>query len=224
MHEFAPMVDHPAYPEPVAWHGEERILMLGRPQSVNALGARGSRFAQAGQKKSWQDVTTKLLMEKVPRERFAYVEAAAELRYEKGIARFDEDNFRAPIAKFLGDAFDGGSSWRAAGGRWLPDDSSEFFRLRGVDYRVVRKLAGARLPMPGEGEQRIEAPSTLIVFRYLERCPNEFGPAVRNPRHGGEPVRAMCALPNGHVGECLSMKGARAAFADPPPDWRNVRP
>lgn len=221
MHEFAEKIDHPALPEPRPWDGEHRVLMLGRPESMNTLGSRGNRHAQQGSKKSWQAVVAKRMMELAPRDRFAYVEAAAELRYARPLARFDEDNFRSPIAKFLGDALDGGSAWRSAGGRWLPDDSSEFFRLREVSYRVVKPLKGASSQLL-PAQRVTEAPSTLIVFRYLERCPHEFGDARPTPEG---PKRSLCALPVAHVGECLDMKGARAGWSDPASvGWREVRP
>jgi hypothetical protein len=222
MYEFPDHVDHPALAATVPWAGEHRILLLGRPKSVNALGARGSRMAVSGQKKQWQQATAKLLMEAAPGARFGYVEAAAELRYDRELNRFDEDNFRSPIAKFLGDALDGGPPWRNAGGRWLPDDSSEFFRLRSVDYRVVRKVKGASTALFDE-QRRMEAPSTLIVVKYLERCPHEFGPAKQTPEG---PRRSLCALPREHVGECLSMSRARTAWQEPAAfGWREgVKP
>lgn len=80
---------------------------------------------QAKLKKEWQALWELLLMEaRVPRG-LVYVEAKAMLRFPTSRRR-DEDNYKTPIAKSLGDAL--------VNGGWLTDDTPEFFKMGDVGF------------------------------------------------------------------------------------------
>jgi hypothetical protein len=195
-------VIHPALPGPVPWAGEVTILALGRPDSYNSLGSRGSNHRQHAQKKEWQNIWAKLLMAEHPRERWAYAEASALIRYAKQWSRPpDEDNFRPALSKALGDALDGGADYRPMGGRWLPDDSTEFFRFREVNFEVVKPLKGVSPSLLDPRPVRKASPATLVTLRWLERCPKKY---AWHARRG--PAEMDCVLPVGHVGECVLPK------------------
>lgn len=186
-------VEHPALIGSSPWTGEALLVAKGRPPSFNMSGARGSNYAFHREKKSWQDVFAKLLMQSAPGQAWAYAEAWATLYYEKRLGRApDEDNYRPLLAKALGDALDGGATWRSAGGRWLPDDSNDFFRFRAVEFETSLPAAPAML---FDGAGRVRAPATVIRIRYLRRCTRTF--AVK-----GHQAPQRCVLPVEHVGEC----------------------
>lgn len=191
--EMPETVTHPALEAERPWHGEVMFVAKGRPPSFNTSGARGSNFAFHREKKSWQDVFAKLLMSSAPGRQWSYAEAWATLYYEKRLGRKpDEDNYRPLLAKALGDALDGGATWRSAGGRWLPDDSNDFFRFRAVEFETSLPTAPAML---FDGAGRVRAPATAVWIRYLSRCDRKF--AVK-----GVQAPQRCVLPADHVGEC----------------------
>lgn len=83
------------------------------------------------EKKKWQGIFELLLLQqKVPRG-VGYVEAEARLRFPVRRRR-DEGNFRTPIEKALGDAL--------VNGRWILDDTEDFFRMGAVSLVDVGPL------------------------------------------------------------------------------------
>jgi hypothetical protein len=108
----------------------ERTFVLTHrevPKSMNAGGG-GSRVHWAtarDEKRRWEGIYAMLLLaEKVPTH-MARCEAEAIIRW-KHRNRRDETNYIAAIVKPLADCL--------VKGAWLPDDTGEFFKFRGVTF------------------------------------------------------------------------------------------
>jgi hypothetical protein len=107
---------------------EFSILLVGStPPSFNKVGHTGNRWAWTRQKKIWQEmIETALLAEGIPRG-LPRVTVTADLTFPDRRKR-DTGNFRTLLEKCAGDAL--------VNGRWLPDDTPEFFEFGAVRFHV----------------------------------------------------------------------------------------
>jgi hypothetical protein len=103
------------------------LTIPGAPKSVNAGGGgvRTNHFAAAREKKQWQlTYENALLAASVPRG-MSYCAVDVVLRW-KFRKRRDVENFRYGFVKPFSDAM--------VSGKWLPDDTDEFFRLASFGF------------------------------------------------------------------------------------------
>ena len=101
------------------------------PPSFNAVGHSGNRWKWTRAKKQWQEtMETLLLAGAVPRG-LRRVEARVELAFPTKRRR-DVVNYRTLLEKCIGDAL--------VNGRWLSDDTPEFFHFAGVTFVQGKKL------------------------------------------------------------------------------------
>lgn len=95
------------------------------PPSFNETGFTGSRWKLTRAKKEWQQVIeARLMVADLPRG-LVRVKATVRLRFPKRRGR-DTNNYVVLLDKVLGDAL--------VNGRWLPDDTPEFYTFAGLAF------------------------------------------------------------------------------------------
>jgi hypothetical protein len=119
------------------------------PESFNEGGSGHNIWAYQNAKKAWTGVLIALLEQaELPRP-LSRVLVEGELtfprRYGKGP---DQENYRYPLSKFLGDAL--------VEGGWLPDDRWDLFEFGGLAYRLERGVQRMRLIVFGTVTETLE--------------------------------------------------------------------
>lgn len=99
------------------------------PESFNEGGSGHNHFAYQNAKKAWQARLIKLLAaSELPRP-LARVVVEGELTFTRRFGKGpDQENFRYPLSKFLGDAM--------VEGGWIVDDDWGRFEFGGLAYRL----------------------------------------------------------------------------------------
>ena len=101
------------------------LAISDTPPSLNRAGTRGSHWLVSKAKRRWQaDLELLLLGSGLPRG-LQHVSASATLRFPTRRRR-DAGNYSWLLEKALGDAL--------VNGRWLADDTPEFFEFSGVSF------------------------------------------------------------------------------------------
>jgi hypothetical protein len=104
------------------------LSLSATPPSLNSMGTRGSRHIVTRAKQAWQeDLGRMLKVIRQPRD-LQEVHATAVLRFPSRRDR-DEGNFRWLLEKALGDALVP---------RYLPEDTPDHYRFKGVDFDPER--------------------------------------------------------------------------------------
>lgn len=112
------------------------FVITATPPSLNRVGGSGSWRAWNRHKKGWQaDVEVWLMLltaDKLLPGRLEHVDASVRLRFPTRRRR-DTGNFQALLEKSIGDALVGDPKvWPQ--GRWLPDDTPDYYRFTGLVF------------------------------------------------------------------------------------------
>lgn len=126
---------------------EVSFAILATPPSLNRVGGSGSWRTWNRHKKAWQaDVEVWLMLmtaEMTLPPRLEHVDASVRLRFPVRRRR-DTGNFQALLEKAIGDALVGDPKvWEQ--GRWLPDDTPEYYAFTGLEFE----------PEPGPAKTQI---------------------------------------------------------------------
>lgn len=108
----------------------KRIIVLSVPPTMNTNALR-DRHGFARHKKQWQnDLALYFLSVGLPQPIPADgpIRVDVSLRFSTKRIR-DVENYRGLLSKALGDALDGGDPTVWPTGRWIPDDTHEYWRL-----------------------------------------------------------------------------------------------
>lgn len=108
------------------------------PESFNVGGSGYNIFAYQNAKKAWTEVFMRLLEEaELPRP-LARLVVEGELTFPRRFAQGpDQENYRYPLSKFLGDTLETGG--------WLKQDDWSRFEFGGLSYRLEPRVQRMRL-------------------------------------------------------------------------------
>lgn len=104
--------------------GKNRLHPCHGAFSWNQYGSGANRFTYQETKKAWSEMYVSLLDPLGLPRPVSFIEVQGRICFPDGKDR-DEDNFRYPYSKFLGDALQAGG--------WLKSDGWDSFRFRQLD-------------------------------------------------------------------------------------------
>jgi hypothetical protein len=120
-----------------------RIWIPETPPSFNTVGSRGHWRKYTKVKKEWQEMIGILLLAEWAHQHGTHhgkmitpVRVTATMRFPQKRSR-DEGNFRVMLEKATGDAL--------VAGKWIPDDTPEFYTFGTVTFNPRRGLSKTTL-------------------------------------------------------------------------------
>lgn len=140
--------------------GKIRPVHHGRPESANEAGSGSNWAAYQSKKRVWMDLLKELIAAAGLPRGLGRIVVEGEMTFGRrpGAKGPDQDNYRFPLSKALGDALEEGG--------WLEQDNWLRYEFGGLRYRYSKGEEGFRLMLmpswdtPGVGE---DAPQGALL-------------------------------------------------------------